>query len=116
MRILFLALAVAACKPPPPPLPTAPASGDAVVEVSVTAKGFEPPRIQAAPGQALVLRFTRKVAETCADAVNVQGDPVRHMLPLDRAVDIKVVAPRSGEVSFACPMQMIRGAVVVSGG
>lgn len=86
-----------------------------MVEVAVTARGFEPPRVKAAPGQALVLRFTRKVAETCADAVNVQGDPVKHMLPLDRAVDVKVTAPPGGELAFACPMDMIRGAVVVSG-
>ncbi len=110
-----LALFLAACKPAPPsPVPPL-AGGPAVVEISVTTKGFEPPRVQATPGQPLVLRFTRKVAETCADAVNVQGDPVKHMLPLDRAVDVKVTAPPSGELAFACPMQMIHGAVVVSG-
>ena len=38
---------------------------------------------------------------------------MRHMLPLGRAVDIKVTAPPSGEIAFACPMNMIRGAVVV---
>ena len=81
----------------------------------MTGKGFEPPRVQAAPGQPLVLRFTRKIAETCADAVSLQGDPVKYMLPLDRAVDVKVTAPRTGELTFACPMQMYRGAVVVSG-
>ncbi len=116
MRTFFLAFVLAACKPSPPaPALLPPAGGSAAVEVSVTTKGFEPPRVQAAPGQALVLRFTRKVAETCADAVNIQGDPVKHMLPLNRPVDIKVTAPPSGELSFVCPMQMFRGAVVVSG-
>jgi plastocyanin domain-containing protein len=114
MRIFFLALVLAACKPASPQLPVAPTGDAAVVEIAVTGKGFEPPRVQAAPGQAMVLRFTRKVAETCADAVNVHGDPVKHMLPLDRPVDIKVKAPPSGELAFACPMQMYRGAVVVS--
>jgi plastocyanin domain-containing protein len=62
----------------------------------------------------VILRFTRKVAETCADAVDVQNDPVRHMLPLDTPVDVKVVAPASGQLAFACPMQgMIHGAMVV---
>ena len=112
---LALALALAACKPSPPLPVTGPNGEPPVIEVAVTAKGFEPPDIRAAPGQKLVLRFTRKVAETCADAVNVKGDPVRHMLPLDRAVDVKVTAPPSGELAFACPMDMVRGAVVVSG-
>ncbi len=114
MRTFFLALILAACKPATPQAPVAPSGASAVVEVAVTSQGFEPPRVQAAPGQRLILRFTRKVAETCADAVNVQGDPVKHMLPLDRAVDVKVTAPPSGELAFACPMQMYRGAVVVS--
>ena len=88
-------------------------SGEALKEIAVTAKGFEPARIEVAPGKPVVLRFTRKVAETCADAVEVAGDPVRHMLPLDRPVDVRVMAPPSGELAFACPMKMVQGAVVV---
>ena len=82
-------------------------------EISVTEKGFEPARIEAAAGVPIVLRFTRKVEQTCADAVDVQGDPVRHMLPLGRAVEVKVTPPASGEIAFACPMKMFQGAVVV---
>src|SRR5438445_476231 len=79
----------------------------------LSAKGFEPDRIETAPGQQVTLRFTRKVAQTCADAVEVQGDPVRHMLPLNAPVDVKVTAPQSGQLAFACPMNMYRGAIVV---
>ena len=61
----------------------------------------------------LVLRFTRKADPTCADAVEVQGDPVRHMLPLNSAVDVKVKVPQGGELAFACPMDMYRGAIKV---
>ena len=84
-----------------------------IKEVTVTAKGFEPDRIEVAPGQKVVLRITRKEKETCADAIDVQGDPVRHMLPLDRAIDVKVTAPATGQIAFACPMNMYRGAIVV---
>lgn len=87
--------------------------GPQVKEVAVTAKGFEPDRIEVAPGQQVLLRITRKVQETCADAIDVQGDAVRHMLPLDKPVDVKVTAPQSGEIAFACPMKMVQGAVVV---
>lgn len=89
------------------------ASPSGATDVAVTDKGFEPARIQAAAGQLITLRFTRKVENTCADAVLVQGDPVRHVLPLNRAVEVKVTPPASGELAFACPMNMIRGAVVV---
>jgi plastocyanin domain-containing protein len=109
---LFLAAACQKSPSSPPPQPGSPP----VVEVSVTEKGFEPDRVEAAPSQTLVLRFTRKVKETCADAVQVQGDPVKHMLPLNAAVDVKVAVPKSGEIVFACPMDMYRGAIVVVAG
>jgi plastocyanin domain-containing protein len=105
-----------ACKEEPPKPQGAPAvlaSPSGATDVAVTDKGFEPARIQAAAGQLITLRFTRKVENTCADAVLVQGDPVRHVLPLNRAVEVKVTPPASGELAFACPMNMIRGAVVV---
>jgi len=97
----------------PQAAPAAIASPSGATDVAITDKGFEPARIQAAAGQPVTLRFTRKVENTCADAVLVQGDPVRHVLPLNRAVEVKVTPPASGELAFACPMNMIRGAVVV---
>jgi plastocyanin domain-containing protein len=115
-RIILVAvpLALAAsCKKGPPPGARATAEKP-LVEVAVTQKGFEPDTIQADPGQTVTLRITRKVKETCADAVDVQGDPVRHTLPLDKPVDVNVTMPKTGEIAFACPMKMIHGAVVVS--
>ena len=109
MRIALLALlAIVSCKQQ---IPAPGKSG--VMEVTVSEKGFDPERIQVNGGQQVTLRFTRKAAQTCADAVDIQGDPVRHMLPLNAPVDVKVTAPRSGELAFACPMNMFRGAIVV---
>ena len=108
---LLLFLVLVSCKQQPLPSPSS--AGSQVREIAVTGKGFEPARVEVAPGQPVVLRFTRKVAETCADAVDLQGDPVRHMLPLDTPVEVKMTAPPSGQLAFACPMKMIHGAVVV---
>jgi plastocyanin domain-containing protein len=90
--------------------------GAPVYAVSVTERGFEPVRVEVPPEHEVVLRFTRKVKETCADSVIVQGDPVKHMLPLDKAVDVRLRSPKTGQVRFACGMDMYRGAVVVAGG
>lgn len=84
-----------------------------VKEIAITSKGFEPNEVKVAPGKPVVLRFTRKVAETCADAVEVQGDEVEHALPLNTPVDVKVNAPASGQLVFACPMRMYHGKIVV---
>jgi plastocyanin domain-containing protein len=96
-----------------PPAASPSSTTSKVVAITVTEKGFEPDHVEAAASQPLTLRFTRKVEQTCADAVEVQGDPVRHMLPLDKAVDVKVKVPASGEIAFACPMDMYRGAIKV---
>lgn len=109
MRIALIALLLAvSCKQQ-----AQKPSASGVAEITVTDKGFEPDRIQATAGQPLTLRFTRKAAQTCADAVEVQNDPVRHMLPLNVPVDVKVTPPASGQLAFACPMNMYRGAIVV---
>jgi plastocyanin domain-containing protein len=90
--------------------------GTPVYAVSVTSNGFEPLRVEVPPDKDVVLRFTRKVKDTCADSVVVQGDAVKHMLPLDKPIDVRLRSPKSGQVRFACGMDMYRGAVVVAGG
>jgi plastocyanin domain-containing protein len=112
MRVALLTVLLAlSCKQQSPAARQSVVNG--VAEITVTQKGFEPDRIQAVAGQPLTLRFTRKVAQTCADAVEVQGDPVKHVLPLDAPVDVKVTTPQSGALAFACPMNMYRGSIVV---
>ena len=110
-------LVLLACKPSQPtPVVQRPTSGGApVYDVSITSKGFEPVRIDVPPDREVVLRFTRKVAESCADAVVVQGDPVKHLLPQDKPIEVRLTAPKTGQVRFACPMDMYRGAIVVTG-
>jgi plastocyanin domain-containing protein len=114
-RWLLPLLAVLGCKASPPSQRPTP-NGPPVYDVSVTRNGFEPVRIEVPPDREVVLRFTRKVAETCADAVVVQGDPVKHMLPQDKTVEVRLTAPKTGQVRFACPMDMYAGAIVVTGG
>ena len=113
MRIatLLAPLLVLSCRQQTTPARQSNASG--ITEIVVTEKGFEPERVQVKSGEQVTLRFTRKAEKTCADAVDVQGDPVRHTLPLNAPVDVKVTAPKSGELAFACPMNMYRGAIVV---
>jgi len=108
-------LVLLACKPSQPTQrPTSPTSP--VYDIFVTENGFEPIRIEVPPDREVVLRFTRKVASTCADAVLVEGDPVKHMLPEDKPIEVRLTSPRSGQVRFACGMDMYRGALVVTGG
>jgi plastocyanin domain-containing protein len=35
------------------------------------------------------------------------------VLPLNSPIDVKLTTPSSGQLAFACPMNMYRGAIVV---
>lgn len=95
--------------------PAKPVKSDVPLIQAVTVKqeGFVPSHIEVAPGQEMILRITRVEKETCADAIVIEGDPVKHMLPFDKTVDVKVKAPESGRLAFACPMKMYNGAIEV---
>ena len=95
---------------------TSAASGalaERTVEITADDKGFTPSRIEAKAHEPLVLRFTRTVENTCADQVMFKGDPVKHNLPLGKTIEVRVTAPESGALAFACGMNMYRGSVVV---
>jgi plastocyanin domain-containing protein len=116
LRICLLCVLILACRSSQQSAQAPTSDGTPVYAVSVTSRGFEPVRVEVQPDRDIVLRFTRKVKETCGDSVVVQGDPVKHMLPLDKPIDVRLRSPKSGEVRFACGMDMYRGAVVVAGG
>jgi membrane fusion protein, heavy metal efflux system len=93
--------------------PSASTTPRRVVSIAVTAAGFEPPRVEVAAGTHVTLQFTRKVKETCATAVAVRGRKGTTELPLDTPVDIDLGTVPSGEIGFACGMDMLKGTVVV---
>jgi Cu+-exporting ATPase len=110
---LSASLALAACKPPAPAATAArTADGLPLKEIAVTEHGFDPNRVDVDAGRPVVLRFTRKTPDTCGEAVKIAGDPVTHMLPVNRPVDVKVTAPKAGELAFACGMEMMHGVLV----
>ncbi|MEZ4368882.1 MAG: cupredoxin domain-containing protein [Kofleriaceae bacterium] len=120
--VATLALA-AGCKddaPPPAPAPAkvAPATAgpvgtDGVRRIAVEAnkEGYAPARISAKPGEKLVLVFTRTAEGACFAEVKVPGNELK-ALPLNQPVEIPVTAPASGEIQFACGMDMFHGVIV----
>jgi plastocyanin domain-containing protein len=83
------------------------------VKVGVTEAGFEPAEIAAHSGEQLVLDITRVTDETCATAIVIPAQKVKVELPLNKEVQVPVSAGTAGRVAFACPMNMITGAIVV---
>lgn len=96
------------------PAPVAPTDGK--IAISVTKEGFEPAAIKVKAGEPVKLAFTRQVEKTCATEVVLQlgdGQKVEKPLPLGETVEIDATFAKSGELRYACAMDMIKGVVTV---
>lgn len=81
------------------------------ISVEVNAEGYAPSRIVGKPNEKLMLVFTRTVDATCVEQLKApNGDLVD--LPLNKPVKVAVTVPATGEVGFACGMDMVHGVVV----
>jgi plastocyanin domain-containing protein len=96
-----------------PPAATAPATTDGVRTIAIQANenGYVPDRITGKPGEKLKLKFKRTVDGEClAQLKTPDGKLVE--LPMNSVVDVDVTVPASGEVKFACGMDMFFAVVV----
>ncbi|HTR56425.1 MAG TPA: cupredoxin domain-containing protein [Kofleriaceae bacterium] len=122
--VAALALAFVACKKdepsaaPPAPAPAAPVTGgtvgkDGVRRIAITAddKGYTPARIEGKPGEKLTLVFTRTLESECIAQLKTPDGKLVD-LPMNTPVEIAVTVPKTGEVGFACGMDMFHGVVV----
>lgn len=129
-KLLFIVVAVlapAACKKegstakeasPPKEQPKAgaePTAGQRVA-VSVTENGFEPSDIRVTKGQPITFVFERKTDATCAKEVIIHvddGNKIEKQLPLNEPVEVAVTFPKSGDITYACAMDMVKGSIHV---
>jgi plastocyanin domain-containing protein len=123
IRIALLTLALVACskkadeaKPAPaqtPPATIATTGSDGLRHIAVEAnkEGYKPDRITGKPGEQLVLTFTRTADSECISQLKAPDGKLVD-LPLNKPVDVAVTVPKTGEVGFACGMDMFHGVVV----
>ena len=125
IRALLVSLLVVlgACKkedkpaaaPPPAAAPTTAGTvaADGVRHVAIEANkdGYVPDKIVGKPGEKLLLVFTRTIDANCLSQLKTpEGKLVD--LPMNKPVEVAVTVPQTGEVGFACGMDMFHGVVV----
>jgi plastocyanin domain-containing protein len=125
LRIALVALALAACSkktekpaaPPPAPVTAGTVGSDGLRHIPVEAnkEGYKPDKIAGKPGEQLVLVFTRTADSECISQLKAPDGKLVD-LPLNKPVDVAVTVPTSGEVGFACGMDMFHGVVVAQPG
>jgi plastocyanin domain-containing protein len=100
--------------PTPATLGTVGADGVRRIEVEAGREGYRPERIGGKPGEHLRLVFTRTADADCIAQLKAPDGKLVD-LPLGKPVEIAVTVPTTGEVAFACGMDMFHGAIVASG-
>jgi plastocyanin domain-containing protein len=96
----------------PPASDTASPAAEAVA-ISVTEEGFVPKEIHVKAGQPVTLAVTRKTERTCATELVLKEYTINQKLPLNETVEIKFTPKETGQLTYACGMDMIKGHIVV---
>lgn len=91
---------------------TAEAVADGRVDISVDASGYHPETISAPAKAKITLAFTRTTESGCGQKLVIEALDISKDLPLDEVVEIEVEVPETGELGFACGMNMYKGKVI----
>lgn len=88
-------------------------AGVQVAEIAVTEKGFEPDKVSLRAGVHARLTFLRTTDKTCGTEVVFPSLNIKRALPLNEPVAIEFTPAKTGDLAFACGMNMLKGTVVV---
>jgi plastocyanin domain-containing protein len=113
MRPSLLLPVLAALSLASPALAADAAKPGKTVQLTVTEEGYVPARIEARKGEPLTLVITRKTERTCATELVVKEYGINQPLPLNKAVTVTFTPSKSGQVRYACGMDMVSGTLVV---
>lgn len=88
--------------------------GVQVAEILIGPKGFVPVRLELKAGVPARLVFTRVTDQTCATEVQIPGVGVgKTKLPLNEPVKVEFTPEKTGEFTFACGMDMLKGTLLI---
>ena len=82
------------------------------VDLTVTEKGFEPNKINVAPGQPVTLKITRKTDNTCATSIQIPSRKIKRELPLNKTIEVSLGKLDKGEIKFGCGMNMMDSGMI----
>ena len=82
-------------------------------KVVVSEQGYEPPRVALRAGTPARITFVRTTDKTCGTEVVFPSLNIKRTLPLNKPVVIEFTPGKSGDIAFACGMNMLHGTVVV---
>jgi len=91
--------------PPPSPVQT--------VKIVVGEQAYEPAKVTLRAGVPARLTFVRTTDKGCGTEVVFPSLNITRALPLNQPVDIDLTPAKTGDIAFACGMDMFQGSIVV---
>ena len=76
-------------------------------------QGYEPARVTLRAGALARITFVRTTDKMCGTEVVFPSLNIKRALPLNEPVVIEFAPAKSGDIAFACGMNMLHGTVVV---
>jgi plastocyanin domain-containing protein len=90
-------------------------SASGVQEIKIIVQGgYSPDRIEVKRNQPVRLLFQREEANPCTEQVIFGDFGISKMLPQGQTVPVEFTPDKSGEFTFHCGMNMVRGKLVVT--
>jgi Cupredoxin-like domain len=83
------------------------------VKIMVKEQGYEPAQVTLRAGVPARLTFLRITDKTCGTEVVFPSLNIKRTLPLNKPAVIEFTPATSGDIAFACGMNMLHGSVVV---
>jgi len=93
--------------------PAAKPAAAKVIEMTVTSEGYVPDKIHVKAGEKVRLQITRKTDKTCATEIVIKDLGINQPLPLNKMVTVEFTPKKSGQLKYACGMDMISGILFV---
>jgi cobalt-zinc-cadmium efflux system membrane fusion protein len=82
-------------------------------KVVVSEQGYEPAKVTFRAGTPARITFVRTTDKTCGTEVVFPSLNIKRGLPLNEPVVIEFTPAKSGDIAFACGMNMLHGTIVV---
>lgn len=110
-----LALFLTSCTQKPAEQAAAPATpaADGSIHITVGENGFEPNVVTVHQGELVTLIVTRTTDKTCATDFVMKEHNINQPLPLNQPVTITFTPDKTGDLPYACAMDMFRGTIRV---
>ncbi len=84
------------------------------IDIEVGKEAYKPNSVSVKANEQITLVFTRTTDETCGTEVKIPSLHIEKPLPLNQPVAISIKPDKTGEIGFACGMDMMRGKLVVT--